>query len=150
MVEVAFYIASKGRIADKVMAFFMRSKHSHTELVLDDLCHSASKRDGGVRAKAINLNDGKWEVFELPADNKRKAFDFYEETKGSKYDTLSAVLNQVFEKMIDFAKGRFYCTEWTIKAYNRASNNNLSPHMQINEFYKYCKYMAEKWNTTNN
>lgn len=39
------------------------SRYSHAELVLGDMCYSASVRDGGVRGKKIDLTSGRWEVF---------------------------------------------------------------------------------------
>lgn len=42
-------------------------KYSHTEIVIDGICYSASLRDGGTRAKVIDLNSGRWDVFDVPS-----------------------------------------------------------------------------------
>lgn len=41
-------------------------KYSHTEIVIDGICYSSSLRDGGTRSKVIDLNSGRWDVFDVP------------------------------------------------------------------------------------
>lgn len=42
-------------------------KYSHAEIVIDGICYSSSLRDGGTRAKVIDLNSGRWDVFDVPS-----------------------------------------------------------------------------------
>ena len=46
-------------------------RHSHCELVIGGKCYSASDRDGGVRGKAIDLDSGHWDVFEIDGNEAR-------------------------------------------------------------------------------
>ena len=66
------------------------SKYSHAELVIDGICYSSSVRDGGVRAKRINLDSGKWDVFDVPAtqEDMEYALAWFAENRGSAYDWL--------------------------------------------------------------
>lgn len=41
------------------------SKYSHAELLIDGVCYSSSSRDGGIRSKVIDLNTGRWDLFEI-------------------------------------------------------------------------------------
>jgi hypothetical protein len=51
-----------------VLSFRRRQwvKYSHAEIVIDEICYSSSLRDGGTRAKVIDLDSGRWDVFEVP------------------------------------------------------------------------------------
>lgn len=63
------------------------SKYSHCELVINGVCYSSSYRDGGVRAKFIDLNSGKWDL--LPVDGDEKlAIARFAADKGKRYDWL--------------------------------------------------------------
>ena len=90
---LAFYKAKHGTKIDKIVAAAIRSKYSHVELVFSDgICFSASPRDKGVRFKAINLDNGKWDLYKIDKQ-------FYEEMlkkqvkrfEGQPYDTLGAI-----------------------------------------------------------
>jgi hypothetical protein len=66
-------------------------KYSHTELVVDGICHSASTRDDGVRAKNIDLSDGRWDVIDIPHADPEFALQEFERIKGMGYDWLGAL-----------------------------------------------------------
>lgn len=42
------------------------SVYSHVELLIDGVCYSSSRRDGGVRGKQIDVGNGKWHTIALP------------------------------------------------------------------------------------
>ena len=54
------------KIGHAVTCWYTGSPYSHCELVINGLCHSSSARDGGVRAKRIDLTSGRWDVVNLP------------------------------------------------------------------------------------
>lgn len=69
------------------------SKYSHAELVIDGVCWSSSARDHGVRRKIIDLNSGKWDVFDI-TDNpqvKAQALSWFIEHEGDSYDYRNIV-----------------------------------------------------------
>jgi hypothetical protein len=86
--KLAFYIASKGTLTDKALAWWTRpGPFSHVELVFDalappippnlidvhdaggSLCYSSSSRAPrkGCGFQTIDLTDGKWQLFDLTA-----------------------------------------------------------------------------------
>ncbi len=73
------------------------SKYSHVELVMDGLCYSSSSMDGGVRAKTIDLNSGKWDLIQvnLTNDEAAKAKQWFIKNYGKNYDWLN-ILRFIF------------------------------------------------------
>jgi hypothetical protein len=69
------------------------SKYSHAELVIDGYCYSSSNRDGGVRRKKINLDSGRWDVFEIEGDE-AYALEWFRQHEGAGYD-WGAIINYV-------------------------------------------------------
>lgn len=139
MVEVAFYIANKGRLADKIQSWLIGSEFSHAELIIDNVCYSSSLRDGGVRHKAINTGH-KWRVIELGnIDNINLAYQFFESVKGCKYDLLSAMFNQSCGVKYNFFKNRYYCTELIIAMLRACHYTQLETTTHINDLYAYLK-----------
>lgn len=69
------------------------SDYSHGELVVDGVCYSSSGRDGGVRHKVINLNSGRWDLFDITDDEsiKRDALAWFDVHDGDKYDYRNIV-----------------------------------------------------------
>lgn len=61
------------------------SKWSHAELVIDGLCLSSSVRDGGVRAKHIDLESGRWDVVSINIDE-QAALNWFHQHDSDKYD----------------------------------------------------------------
>lgn len=61
------------------------SRWSHAELVIDGVCYSSSMRDGGVRAKAIELDSGHWDVLPIVCDEGR-ALVWFRQHQGQAYD----------------------------------------------------------------
>lgn len=73
------------KLAHWAVCLFTGSPYSHCELVIGGICYSASARDGGVRAKAIDLNTGRWDVFPIEGDEKA-ALNWFIAHQGQKYD----------------------------------------------------------------
>ena len=91
-VRVAFYKGRQTKL-DRALSWWMSSPYSHCEIVLRTepdgrgLCVSSSNRDGGVRIKAIDVRDGKWDVFwfNSPAEY---AWHWARRHAGQKYDLI--------------------------------------------------------------
>lgn len=136
MVAFAFYIGKKG-LYNKLLSLFMQIKH--VELVVNNLCYSSSSMDGGVRRKSINIRNGNWKVIPIICDNESEIIKFYQQTNKRKYDHVAAVLNHLFRFSIDVFKKRYTCSEWCIRAYNKASDTSLNPNMSLTELYEFSK-----------
>ena len=91
--KIAFYRAIAGDWRDKCVAIASVSKYSHVELVFsNDECASSSARDGGIRFKFIDLNSGRWNVFELNLDLDEEAIRYWFHIhKDNTYDWPGAI-----------------------------------------------------------
>lgn len=136
MVAFAFYIGKK-RLYNRLLSLVM--KVTHVELVVNRLCYSSSSMDGGVRSKIIKLTNGNWELYEMDVNDETEILRFYHITKESNYDHVAAVLNHILCLCIDLFKNRYTCSEWTIKAYNKANGTDLNPNITLNQLYNYAK-----------
>lgn len=91
--RLAFYIAEHGTTQDKVVAKVINSKYSHVEIVFsNNVCASASPRDKGVRFKKIDLNNGKWDIYQVkPILNEDEIKKWFLSHLGDRYDTFGAI-----------------------------------------------------------
>lgn len=144
-VYIAFYKGNKRltnckslyyRASDTLIRWCTGGKYSHCEAVVTRPdgcydCYSASARDGGVRHKVINLNDGKWELIpcRCPAKQLRR---FYRRHRQSGYDWRG-----LFAFVLPWLKPsptRFFCSEF-VAAFLCLPNacsyhpNNLYQHL---------------------
>lgn len=87
------------------------SKYSHVELVIDGICYSSSARDGGVRWKEIDINSGRWDVFEISNDAglKQKALDWFHVHNQDKYDYKNIV--RFVLPLVKHDKNKWICYE---------------------------------------
>ncbi|WP_299647189.1 hypothetical protein [uncultured Jannaschia sp.] len=114
---VAFYRGT-GDWADRIVRFATRSAYSHCELIWSETrpklgttveCLSASRRDGGVRLKQIELKPAKWCVYDVtwaPDGTWDRAAD----KLGAPYELWSLVTTHLF----NFRRGdrdRWFCSE---------------------------------------
>jgi hypothetical protein len=83
--------------------------YSHIEVVILDTCYSSSLRDGGVRSKVIDLNTGKWDIFDDPKTKPALALSIFNLHKGRKYDITGA--GKWWFKFLPERKDRDYCIE---------------------------------------
>lgn len=125
MAKAAFY-DKPGTLADKVIRWRTGSDTSHVELLLDDgFCYSSSLRDGGVRRKRINLDDG-WYLVDLPWVDDDAVRAFFAETKGAPYDLSGTLIGQSL--FIRFhAEGKWFCSEWCAQAMGLGNSWRYSP-----------------------
>jgi hypothetical protein len=103
------------------------SKYSHAELVIDGLCWSSSARDGGVREKEIQLEDGHWDVFPVlkEFDNREQALQWFREHNGLKYD-FWGIAKFVVPFLRDSAN-RWFCSEAIAAALGVLKPYKLAP-----------------------
>lgn len=105
--KLAMYKGS-GTFYDKVIRQVTNSPYSHCELLIGNVCYSSSPRDGGVRMKIIDLNDGKWDLYTVPG-NEHYAFNWFVNNTKKKYDWLGAITTVLpFQLNIP---NRFFCSE---------------------------------------
>lgn len=127
--QIAFYRPHRliRDIPGRVVCWWTNSEFSHCELVIDGICHSSSIRDGGVRAKRINLaGRPHWQVLPLPGADAGRALAFFQRTKGEPYGWLDLVLHQVFRSPAGDQRG-WFCSEWVAEALGMVAPRSFSP-----------------------
>lgn len=103
------------------------SIYSHAELVIDRVCYTSSVRDGGVRSKVIDVNDGHWDVREVHPywDDKEMALKWFKEHDGLPYDWWGIVRFVLpFVKQKD---GQWFCSEAVAAALGHDDPASFSP-----------------------
>jgi hypothetical protein len=90
MVKVAFYKSKQNHAdwKDKLIAWWTKGKYSHTELIINGYMYSTSPRDGCVRRKKHIYNENVWDYIKVNNVEISKVVEFFEMTKGQKYDWL--------------------------------------------------------------
>lgn len=117
-VKVRGIATLKDWLIDYTIRKFTKGKYSHCELVIsrdDGLydCYSSSPRDGGVRYKQMPLSSDNWDFIQLDGNidgiTEKRITDYYEKTKGTKYDLLGAlgVILPIHED-----RNKAFCSEW--------------------------------------
>jgi hypothetical protein len=134
--KIIFYKASKGRLLDKLIAFWTLGKYSHVEIVYEGVAYSSSSRDGGVRRKIIDdfETSGKWDIFDIKIDPVQLQF-LYHITQTKKYDWVGIFLSELIKFNIQ-SKNRWYCSEWIAFLYNMQSKNKIKTNISPNKLYK--------------
>lgn len=113
-VKIAFYRGPPRRwwhkLSHLLICFFTTSAYSHCELVIDGVCWSSSARDGGVRQKVIDLNDGKWIVFDVPeAVDPISALQWFLAREGKSYDYMGVV--RFLLPFVRQGRDKWFCSE---------------------------------------
>ena len=115
MICAAFY-KGQGDWLDRVIRTTTASPYSHCELVAESVLPgrsarsvSASWRDGGVRAKVITFDHGKWDVVPLPWAWP-SAFTKAETEVGAGYHLIGATLS-ILPAFAGPSKSRWFCSE---------------------------------------
>ena len=142
VIKIAFYRGRNG-LFDRIIKWWTKSPYSHAELILPDGITWISispflTSKVGARTKEEWDSDA-WEFVEIEVDQQQLGViqEFYEYTKGCKYDWIGMLLSQFLPFHIK-RKGKWYCSEWIayalriscaidwriIKIYDRA---DLSP-----------------------
>jgi hypothetical protein len=115
-VKVAFY-KGKGSWKNRVIRWWTKSKYSHAELIMPDnfTWISISPLLTSRVQSRINtdFNPDIWDLvsIEVSAEQIQVINDFFEETKGCKYDWIGMILSQFLPCKIKH-RSRWYCSEW--------------------------------------
>lgn len=127
MLKLAFFKAKYGNFYDKLVAWFCRGGYSHVELVFSDgVSFSSSPRDGGTRFKNIDVNNGHWDILEIPCapDKEARIRRWCHSECDKNYDWF-AIYGYVFGAVIGWAfgadkclndKNHWYCSEVCMSA----------------------------------
>lgn len=91
------------------------SIYSHCETVVGGIGLSSSEWDGGVRAKQIDFNDGKWDLIPMPWISIDQVKDFYKETHHLSYDLWGLRYFLNFQNADNPRK--VWCSEWCAGCY---------------------------------
>ena len=135
MVRLALYRPHKWwNIGGRLIAFWTKSEFSHCELEVDGECYSSSIRDGGVRAKRIDLLARHWHVINLPWADPLRIRLLYQETRKHRYGWLDLIGSQFFNARRQDS-GRWFCSEWCAAALGIPSPELYSP----GSLFDYCK-----------
>ena len=140
------------RWQDNLIRKITRGQYSHCEIAVERLedcgqydfrpmydCYTSSPRDGGVRCKQINVNNGNWDLIPLPSATESQVRSYFAKTQGKKYDWLG-VLGLVLG--LKQCRKKFFCSEWCYNAIFhsdegwRFSPNDLAVMVKENCFAK--------------
>jgi hypothetical protein len=142
IIKVAFYKGG-GDLFNKIVRWWTKSPYSHVELILPDgvtwISISPFLTSKVAARTKEEWNEDEWDFIELEVTEQQVKIiqEFYEYTKGCKYDWIGMLLSQFLPFHIK-RKGKWYCSEWIayalrisctidwriIKIYDRA---DLSP-----------------------
>ncbi|MBR0574060.1 MULTISPECIES: enoyl-CoA hydratase [Pasteurellaceae] len=139
-IYIAFY-KGKGNLIDRIVRFFTKGKYSHCELVVKKIepesgyhyeystvydCYSSSPRDGGVRCKQINVENGNWDLKEVKNITEQDIKCYFEKTKGIRYDFCGAIGVTL---LINQDKNKIFCSEWVFNClFNSENGWRFSPN----------------------
>lgn len=112
-VRLALY-KRPGRWVDKIIRVRTSSPYSHCEVVVAGLCFTSSNRDGGVRVKPIDLDDG-WDVIDLPRADPRAVHRLLGLTIGQGYDWIGAIVGRGLDVKLRHSE-RWFCSQWCAEA----------------------------------
>lgn len=95
-VQLALYKPHRAMdIGGRLICLWTRSRYSHVEVVIDGICYSSSLRDGGVRAKRIDLTPGWWRVIPVTWRDPEAALRIWSIYQGEPYGWGDLVMQHV-------------------------------------------------------
>lgn len=93
--KIAFYKATKSGLAglyNRGVRIVTKGRYSHCEIIFSGgSSASSSFADNGVRFKRIKYSADKWDIFDLPDHLEHRAWKWFVEHEGEKYDVLGNV-----------------------------------------------------------
>lgn len=126
LIYLALY-KGRGKLFDRLIRLWTRSKYSHCELVMPDgRWLSASAMDGGVRAKRIELNLEHWDLIPLPWASKHQIEHTFRANLGRGYDWLGILGSQLVPLTIANPR-RMFCSEFCAAALGFPLPQRYSP-----------------------
>lgn len=124
-VRLAMY-KGRGQIGNAFIRWWTGSQYSHCELVVEGWCYSSSAMDKGVRRKLINLDDGKWDLIDLPWADPERVLDYFAGSDDNQYGWLSLIRSQLFNRNRPI-NGAQFCSEWCAGAIELPNSSSYSP-----------------------
>ena len=139
--QIAFYKASRGTFTDKLSGWWTRPSfwkfwesglYSHVEILFpNNICFSASPRDGGTRWKEIDdiYTSGNWDIVYVGMENREAQLKLQcNKDEGKKYDWMCIFLTFVFPFDIH-EPHRFTCSEYVSnRVFNLPHASRYSPN----------------------
>jgi hypothetical protein len=119
MVKIAFY-KGEGNIINRIVRRWTSSPYSHAELVMPDnktwigispFLYSEVSARNVLKDPNLNLEDWDFLNFDVTDEQISIIMEFYEQTKGNRYDWVGMLLSQVGPFVIKQEK-KWYCSEW--------------------------------------
>jgi hypothetical protein len=77
----------KLQLAHRLICSATKSIYSHCEILIDGVGYTSSNRDGGVRAKPLDLTSQHWDLYALKGDE-AAVLHWFAAHKGEAYDQL--------------------------------------------------------------
>ena len=120
-IKIAFFKGSKKSRLHRFIRWYTKSKYSHAELILPDgvTWIGISPFKGSIlKAKhKKHYSELEWDFIELKVTEEQLKVinEFYESTKGAKYDWIGMMLSQCLPFHIK-EKEKWYCSEWILYA----------------------------------
>lgn len=141
------YIAfqkSNGSLVDRIISCVTKSEIVHCELVSQKFEREDTVQfygysayfDEGVRARWFKVPKDQWIFIKLNNVKVKQVKDFFEKTKGKKYDWLG-ILGFVFGNKDN--PNRYFCSEWCAQALNFENPSKWSPAKLYNYFTYFSK-----------
>tara|TARA_R110000868_G_scaffold143817_3_gene362370 strand:- start:693 stop:1193 length:501 start_codon:yes stop_codon:yes gene_type:complete len=127
MVYLAFF-KGKASFFGRLIRWWTRSPYSHVELAFPFesplfrhppgerwfIVYSSDEKDGGSRAKVIDLRSRDWDLVPVPVPDEAKVLQWCHANLGRRYDFLG-----IFGMVISPARdnpNRFFCSEFCLRA----------------------------------
>ena len=138
MPYIAFY-KGKETMWDKFVSFITRSNITHVELYHNGFFYSSSSSDKGVRRKRMTIDIDKWEVIELPYNEKYYELnDIYSITMDADYDYTSVFINWLGIQK-DMNSKSFFCVEYVVLLLNYLYGLKLKGNVMPNKLFNQIK-----------
>lgn len=115
-ITIAFY-KGKGTFVNAIVRWWTKSIYSHAEMILPDnlswISISPSFNSKIMRRINLDMDKSQWDFVGIDITEEQYAviLDFFEETKGQRYDWVGMLLSQFLPCRIKHRE-RWYCSEW--------------------------------------
>jgi len=117
---IALY-KGKGNLVNRIVRKWTKSQYSHAELILEDkktwIGISPFIKAEIVKREIDTHNANNWDFFKISITDEQynTILDFYDLTKGSRYDWFGMLLSQFLPFRVK-QENKWYCSEWILYA----------------------------------
>lgn len=115
-ISIAFY-KGKGNFINAIVRWWTKSIYSHAEIVLSDgttwvgISPFLKSEVNGRDKPHIDVEEWDFINLDIDKDQYNTVIEFYNDTRGHKYDWIGMLLSQFLPCRIKH-KSRWYCSEW--------------------------------------